>query len=60
MHAEFGHTIVEIDGRPCSEISDALSNMFWRRFRDFSAPKGKEEMDFETYQRMYEEMIPTP
>lgn|GEM_PF-59512 len=55
---EFGHTIVEIDGRPCPCGNlGCLEQYVSERslLRDFSALKGKEEMDFETYQRMYEE-----
>ncbi|HHT88177.1 MAG TPA: ROK family transcriptional regulator [Clostridiales bacterium] len=58
---EFGHTIVEIDGRPCPCGNlGCLEQYVSERslLKDFARLKGEDEMDFETYQKMYEENDP--
>ncbi|MDI9487884.1 MAG: ROK family transcriptional regulator [Bacillota bacterium] len=58
---EFGHTIVEIDGRqcPCGNLG-CLEQYVSERvlLNEFAKLKGLEEVDFNTYRDMYEENDP--
>lgn len=59
---EFGHTIVEIDGRrcPCGN-SGCLEQYVSERvlLQEFAKSKGLEEVDFNTFKKMYEEDDPS-
>lgn len=58
---EFGHTIVEIDGRkcPCGN-SGCLEQYVSERIllQEFARLKGLDDVDFEYYRKMYEEKDP--
>jgi len=58
---EFGHTIVEIDGRKCPCGNHGCLEQYVSErvlLKEFAALKGLEEADFNYYRKMYEENDP--